>query len=605
MRFRKRAILLICLAAFIVSGFCLTANAASFRAPEVKASNISASGKVKLKWNKVSGATKYKVYRASSEKGSYKLLKTVSDTSYTHSSGGAGKQYYYYVRAVNKSGKLSAKSNVVKKYCKLKQPSVKKITNVSSNGKVKLTWNPVEGAVSYKVYRATSKSGTYKLMKTTEGLSYTNTTAKAGQTYYYKIKAIASVSSANSAYSKIVSRTCRLKRPAVSASLNGKGQPKLEWNPIESADQYMVYRSEMKTTGYELVKTTSETSYTNTAASLDCTYYYKVKAVCAETDTDSAFSVPVSVKTRDFEIRYVLPNRIYAYVEPTSKSDSVEMPYMAEFKLGKTVYDYSSGKWYQISYEGKTLYLWVEKGDRKFTEKESSYDYTSDNPYVQEVLDLAKTICFEWDTYYTNDDSTGIPDKNGRYGFDCSGYVTYCINTVMQKYNPAYRLVGYTQKLYEQDAIYNDGYKGAFYSQDVTMKNLQPGDLIFLDMSGNGMNHVAMYMGNGELSHISGSAQGVSIMPLQGSFEEKVVGIKRFIPDQMISADEMMYATVGWCKLYEKRSDESEVLYTFSKNESLTLLFTNSAGNWAYVTTTDGTKAGFVLTKFLSKTKVK
>ena len=93
-------------------------------------------------------------------------------------------------------------------------------------------------------------------------------------------------------------------------------------------------------------------------------------------------------------------------------------------------------------------------------------------------------------------------------------------------------------------------------------------------------------------------------MPLKGSFEERVVGVKRFIPKDVVSADETMYATVGWCRLYAQRNDESEVHYTFSKNESLNLLFISLAGNWAHVTTSDGSKSDFVLTKFLSKSQI-
>ena len=76
----------------------------------------------------------------------------------------------------------------------------------TSSGHPKLSWAKVEGAKKYEVYRATSKSGTYTKISTTTKLSYTNTTAKAGKTYYYKVKAVCGASSyGNSAYSKVVS----------------------------------------------------------------------------------------------------------------------------------------------------------------------------------------------------------------------------------------------------------------------------------------------------------------------------------------------------------------------------------------------------------------
>ena len=47
-------------------------------------------------------------------------------------------------------------------------------------------------------------------MYTTTGLSYTNTSAVAGTTYYYKVKAVSKVkSTANSAFSSVVSIKAR------------------------------------------------------------------------------------------------------------------------------------------------------------------------------------------------------------------------------------------------------------------------------------------------------------------------------------------------------------------------------------------------------------
>ena len=55
-------------------------------APEVTASNIASSGKIKLSWSKVTGAKSYKVYRATSKNGTYSLLTTVSGTSVNNTS---------------------------------------------------------------------------------------------------------------------------------------------------------------------------------------------------------------------------------------------------------------------------------------------------------------------------------------------------------------------------------------------------------------------------------------------------------------------------------------------------------------------------------------
>lgn len=171
--------------------------------PYVKVTNVADSGKIKLSWDKVSGAVKYKVYRATSKNGDYSLYKTVTGTSYTDTSAKKGKTYYYYVIAVYESGKNAPKSNIVNCTCDLARPDVSVARN--SNGKPKLTWDKVSGAEEYKVYAATSKKGTYKVLATVTGKSYTHKNAVKGKTYYYKVVAVHSNAAANSAYSAVVS----------------------------------------------------------------------------------------------------------------------------------------------------------------------------------------------------------------------------------------------------------------------------------------------------------------------------------------------------------------------------------------------------------------
>ena len=55
----------------------------------------------------------------------------------------------------------------------------------------KVTWKKVDGAKSYKLYRATKKSGKYTLVKKNiTKTSYLNKNLKKGKTYYYKVTAV-------------------------------------------------------------------------------------------------------------------------------------------------------------------------------------------------------------------------------------------------------------------------------------------------------------------------------------------------------------------------------------------------------------------------------
>ena len=262
--------------------------------PAVKVSNVASSGKIKLTWDKVEGASKYNVYRSANGGTTYSLLTTTSGTSLTNTSATAGSKYYYYIVAVSASGVRSEKSNIVYRVCDLPRPVVK-VTNVASSGKIKLTWDKIDGAKSYKVYRSTDGGVTYSLLATTSGTSLTNTSTTAGSKYYYKVFAVhSSNSSANSAYSSVVSGVCDLPRPTLTVTLNSAGNPKLSWTKIDGAVKYQVYRS---TDGkaWSLLKTTTGTSLTNTSAVSGTTYYYRVLAIAEDSSANSAYSTVKSI----------------------------------------------------------------------------------------------------------------------------------------------------------------------------------------------------------------------------------------------------------------------------------------------------------------------
>lgn len=92
-------------------------EAISYRAlSQAKISSIKTTDNdaLKIKWKKITGATKYKVYRATSQNGTYKKIATVKATandtqSYIDSTVKSGKTYYYRVQAYSSDdGLISA-----------------------------------------------------------------------------------------------------------------------------------------------------------------------------------------------------------------------------------------------------------------------------------------------------------------------------------------------------------------------------------------------------------------------------------------------------------------------------------------------------------------
>ena len=241
-------------------------------APVVKIGHSAASGKPMLTWNAVSGATSYKVYRATSKSGTYSLLGTVTATSYTNTGAKAGTTYYYKVKAVSSAGE-SAYSNIVSG-----RATVTTLTmgHSSTSGKPQLTWKAVSGAASYRVYRATAKNGAYSVINTTKALTYTNTGAALGTTYYYKVEAL-NAAGKSMGFSAIVEGKVAPVLAVGYSSVSGK--PQLTWKAVPGATEYQVYRSTQQNSGYSKINTTTATSYVNTGAKAGTTYYYRIVAV--------------------------------------------------------------------------------------------------------------------------------------------------------------------------------------------------------------------------------------------------------------------------------------------------------------------------------------
>ena len=285
----------------IVSVTYRAASTGTLPAPTVTGGNDS-QGRPTLKWNAVSGAAKYEVYRARSMNGDYIKYSTVTGTSYTNTSYiENGNTYYYKVRALDANGTAGAWSSIVSVTYRAASTGTLSAPTVTggndSQGRPTLKWNAVTGAAKYEVYRARSKDGTYTKYSTTTGTAYTNSSyLTSGATYYYKVRALDANGNAGP-YSAVVSVTCRLKltAPTVTGSTDSQGRPTLKWNAVTGAAKYEVYRARSKDGDYIKYSTVTGTSYTNTSYLANgTTYYYKVRALGSD-GTAGPDSTPVSV----------------------------------------------------------------------------------------------------------------------------------------------------------------------------------------------------------------------------------------------------------------------------------------------------------------------
>ena len=254
-----------------------------------------ANGKPKLSWKSVSGATKYWIYRSTDGKN-FKYYDSTTKTSYTNSGAASGTKYYYKVKAVATVNGKSVASSYSYAKSLVCTPATPNVSITSANGKPKLSWNAVNGATKYWVYRSTDGKN-FKYYDSTTKTTYTNNSTTVGTRYYYKVKAVVvdNGTSYASAFSSAKSMVVRTAAPTLKTAAP-EGTPSLSWNAVNGATKYWVYRS---TDGKEFkyYDSTTKTAYTNKSVDAGKTYYYKVKAVNVVNGTSYAsdFSNSVSV----------------------------------------------------------------------------------------------------------------------------------------------------------------------------------------------------------------------------------------------------------------------------------------------------------------------
>ena len=251
------------------------------------------TGKPTLSWKKVDGAAKYAIYRQLPGEETFTLMAEQTAVSYADKTAPIDTVCQYYVQALGKTADLNgAASKTVSATSGIARPDVKGSVD-SVSGKPVLTWDAVEGAVKYEVYRSTKSNKSYKLIDTVETLTYTDETVSAGKTYYYQVKAVGQVSkSASSSYDKLTGK-CAI--PEISTTRDAStGKTKIVWKKVAGAKKYTVYRATTEDGKYSKLGTATKTYYTDSKSKSGVTYFYKVVANGSSSKYNSGYSLPQS-----------------------------------------------------------------------------------------------------------------------------------------------------------------------------------------------------------------------------------------------------------------------------------------------------------------------
>ena len=244
-----------------------------------------------LKWNAVTDATGYEIYRAGTD-GKYSKIKTVTSTSYVDTNVKNNTQYSYKIKAYNAAG-ASAFSTAAS--LKKTQISVSNLKADANGSKVQLSWTGgVTGAEGYVIYRRT-EGGSYTQIGRTSGNTYSDTIS-AGIKYYYAV-AVYSGSRTEDKCPEV--GVMYLATPSGLSVSNTIASLTLKWNAVKGATGYEIYRA--GTDGkYSKITTVTSTSYVDTSVKNNTQYSYRIKAY--NTACTSAFSTAASLKKTQISV---------------------------------------------------------------------------------------------------------------------------------------------------------------------------------------------------------------------------------------------------------------------------------------------------------------
>ena len=273
------------------------------------------SGGIQVTWNEADGAVKYRVYRKDAVNTVWKVIATVTGTSYVDKSAAAGVTYSYTVRGVDADGELSPGFDRTGVSATIPKPTVPANVTLGDakvvSGGIQVTWNEADGAVKYKVYRKDAANTVWKVIAIVTGTSYVDKSAAAGVTYSYTVRGVGADGELSPGFDRTgVSAT--IPKPTAPANVTlgdakvVTGGIQVTWNEADGAAKYKVYRKDAANTVWRVIATVTGTSYTDKTAKIGTKYNYTVRGVGADgktlspgfdrTGVSATISAPTNVK---------------------------------------------------------------------------------------------------------------------------------------------------------------------------------------------------------------------------------------------------------------------------------------------------------------------
>lgn len=233
---------------------------------------------VNISWNAVKHAENYEVYRSSSSSRNFsKLASEITSTSWKDTSPLSGDNYYC-IRSVGHG--LTSNSSEVTDVVKIVLSAPTNVSaSLTSDFKVKISWNSVPMAEYYIVYRNGEEDGYYNAVS--PHITYTTWTDSEpleGMNYYL----VAAYGRGLEAYdwNTVVSVNYKLEAPEnVKATLTNDFDILVTWDVVKYAESYDVYRSSSSSGTFTKVASAVKAASWTDQNPLSGNNYYRVYAV--------------------------------------------------------------------------------------------------------------------------------------------------------------------------------------------------------------------------------------------------------------------------------------------------------------------------------------
>lgn len=248
------------------------------KAPDKVAVSNQAAG-IKISWTLVSGATSYRIYRREinpdNSRSGWTYLYTAGATqkSYSDKKNLKNDTYYEYtVRSYTANG-----SSAVCRFAAIRYYAAPTVTLKAVTGGVKISWNKIDGAQKYAIYRKYNgaKSWTYLGSVSANTLSYTDKNATSGRNIFYTVRAVGNGSKSYFVAKKIA----YVGIPHLISAKNVVGGVQVKWSAVYNAKGYRVYRRAAGEKGWTYLTTVKTTNYTDKNVKSGTYYKYTVRTV--------------------------------------------------------------------------------------------------------------------------------------------------------------------------------------------------------------------------------------------------------------------------------------------------------------------------------------